>query len=105
MGSVKKRAQRQAKELQNKRLKKANKDIDQVEIDELNGEEEGTEDGEEEGTEEGRSDEGGEEEEEEEEEEVSEVPKNKKVLHSEPTKVLIMIIFFQIEFSTDALFV
>ncbi len=34
----------------------------------------------------------------------SEVPKNKKVLHSEP-KVLIMFIFFQIEFSTDALLV
>ena len=37
-------------------------------------------------------------------EEVSEVPKNKKVLHSEP-KVLIMFIFFRIEFSTDALLV
>ena len=106
MGLARKRAQRQAKELQNKRLRKA-KDSEPEEIDEPNkSEDEG--DGEEEGTEEDRSNEEEEEEdeeEEEEEEEVSEVPKNKKVLHSEPTKVLIMIIFFQIEFSTDALLV
>ena len=105
MGLARKRAQRQAVELQNKKLRKA-RDSEPEEIDELNkSEDEG--DGEEEGTEEDRSnEEEGEEEgeEEEEEEEESEVPKNKKVLHSKP-KVLIIFIFFQIAFSTDALFV
>jgi hypothetical protein len=106
MGLARKRAQRQAVELQNKKLRKA-RNSEPEEIDELNKSED-ERDEEEEGTEEDKSneeegeEEGEEEEPEEVEEEESEVPKNKKVLHS---KVLIMFIFFQIEFSTDALLV